>query len=73
MAMDADTSVFEMCGQIPRRLANEIKMDAVYEVHLHAYADNAAAVNFSCRIKAGKTLHDLTIEPCKDPRPRAAR
>jgi len=46
---------------------------AAYEFHLRAYADNAAPVDFSCRVKVGRTFRDLTIEPCEDPRPRNAR
>ena len=57
----------------PTRLLHHLMMDAEYELHLRAYADNAAPADFSCRVKVGKTFHDLTIEQCHDPRPTDAR
>jgi hypothetical protein len=58
---------------IPNRLIPEFRMNATYEMHLRAYADNAASAEFSCRIKLGNTFRDLTLERCDDPRPRDQR
>jgi hypothetical protein len=58
---------------IPNRLKDELKINATYEVHIRAYADNASPREFSCCIGLGDTFRDLTFERCHDPRPRELR
>jgi hypothetical protein len=57
----------------PIRLLPELRMNAEYEVHIRAYGDNAAPAEFSCRMRVGRSLSDLTIERCDDPRPPQER
>ncbi len=69
-AKDFDKSKFWITGSIiPNRLHPEFKMNATYEMHIRAYADNAAPAEYSCRIRVGTTFRDLTFEPRDDPRP----
>lgn len=78
-AADFDANNFERSGFwidgaiIPNRLTPALRMNATYEMHIRAYADNAAPAEFSCRIILGTTFRDLTFEPCDDPRPRNRR
>jgi hypothetical protein len=66
------SNVFWIDGDIiPQRLVDEFRMDADYEFHAWIYGDNAAPIEYSFRVKAGRTLHDLVIEPCADPRPQS--
>jgi hypothetical protein len=65
---------FSIAGaNIPQRLIAEFRMNATYEMHIRAYADNAAPVEYSCRIQVRNTFRDLSFEPCSDPRPRDQR
>jgi hypothetical protein len=64
-------SMFWIDGAIlPNRLIPELKMNAAYEMHIRAYADNATPVEFSCRITVGTTFRDISLVPCGDPRPK---
>jgi hypothetical protein len=68
------SSIFWIDGAIiPNRLAPELKMNAAYEMHIRAYADNASPAEFSCRVVVGPTFRDLTFVSCDDPRPRELR
>ncbi len=74
LAKKLDNSKFWINGAIiPNRLVPELRMNATYEMHIRAYADNAAPAEYSCRIRVGTTFCDLTFEPCDDPRPRDQR
>jgi hypothetical protein len=58
---------------IPNRLVSELKINATYDLHIRAYADNAAPVEIACRITVGNTYRNLDLQPCADPRPRDQR
>jgi hypothetical protein len=58
---------------IPLRLKDELKMNATYEIHVRAYADNASPQELSCLIDVGDTFRKMTFERCNDPRPQALR
>lgn len=74
VARKFDSAGFWIDGDIiPNRLAPELKMNAKYEMHVRAYADNASPVEFSCRLEVGATFRDLTLVACDDPRPRELR
>jgi hypothetical protein len=69
-----DKSIFWIDGEIiPNRLLPELRMNTTYEMHIRAYADNAAPAELSCRVILGNTFRDLTFEPYSDPRPRDQR
>jgi hypothetical protein len=70
---DGDPPKFCIAALLPNRLIPELKMNALYEIHMLAYADNASSKEFSCRIAVGATHTDLTIERCDDPRPLQER
>jgi len=68
------TTIFWIDGErLPERMTPELKTNAVYEMHFLVYGDNAAAVEFSCRVKVGNSVRELSIERCADPRPLAQR
>lgn len=68
VAKNLSNSKFWIDGAIlPERLLAELRMNANYEIHIQAHADNAAPVEFSCRIRleAPFTTSPLSLAPIR--------
>jgi hypothetical protein len=58
-------TVFWIDGEtVPQRLVDDFKLNAIYEFHVRIYADNAAPIEYSFRVKVGGDYGDSLPISC---------